>query len=811
MLADFPLRVYLARGESKAHAGQVFMETTRVNICYRPLRVAWAIRSGDRDALRQAVRLTHTLWGGRFNPIVVVDRPDEARQIIDLFRADIVWPVGVAESVTKFPELFPHLRRPFFHDSLLPRHAGHPTRAQLLDVHNMLVFSRHTPEWKAIDAQGIRAVMWTDDDPLADTFLMQYGAYPAPGEIGIDYGDLLSQVTLAINIDVDKNAPIPTAIYDHASLGYLTRHRIYRHHSVRPAWDYPGFFVGDVSDFDDLIRFWNIRAADIQVHFVDPAHMARYLAILPDLDQRMRADLLHLTEPRQRVTVWSREDNIDNAHKILEGQPINLCPIGDRFWSGAVRPPMMILGEASSLGVFSDESGKRKLSYSLNDKPFSSDNWFHSQHLVSSVQAHGADEQQTFEPPYVPEMNEFIGWTMQGRHEIVRVEPERVGVVVNACDNDSYLYALPVAAFVEKVFETIGLRAKLSAGGLITRQLIARLGGVNGARVFKIPGVRRLLKTFGPTHPFTKAAALSIIGGRDERNPEAKFSDHVDLYIEPREIGQPLTPPMVFTYLVDKGLLRIGAELKCSTCSLPSWIALDALKQSNICELCGATFDGTRQLVNGQFHYRRTGVLGLEKNSQGAIPVALVLQQLDIALGGVFRENMYTPSYELEPLEGTTLPPCEVDFMQIIPQKFPDRIEIILGECKDERSPINAADVENLRRVADALPVNRFEPYILFAKLAPFTREEVALARTLNGPYQRRVILLTARELEPYHLYERTQKETGITAHGVSADELAAVTAHLYFTEQALATVTSDDPISQLDTPVEDPDSCEGA
>jgi hypothetical protein len=43
--------------------------------------------------------------------------------------------------------------------------------------------------------------------------------------------------------------------------------------------------------------------------------------------------------------------------------------------------------------------------------------------------------------------------------------------------------------------------------------------------------------------------------------------------------------------------------------------------------------------------------------------------------------------------------------------------------------------------------------------------------------------MLTARELEPYHLYERTQKETGITAHGISPDELAAVTTQLYFTD----------------------------
>jgi hypothetical protein len=52
---------------------------------------------------------------------------------------------------------------------------------------------------------------------------------------------------------------------------------------------------------------------------------------------------------------------------------------------------------------------------------------------------------------------------------------------------------------------------------------------------------------------------------------------------------------------------------------------------------------------------------------------------------------------------------------------------------------LDGTDVENLRGVADALAANRFEAYILFAKLAPFTPEEIALARTLNGEYQRRL------------------------------------------------------------------------
>ena len=225
---------------------------------------------------------------------------------------------------------------------------------------------------------------------------------------------------------------------------------------------------------------------------------------------------------------------------------------------------------------------------------------------------------------------------------------------------------------------------------------------------------------------------------------------------------------MVFDYLVDKGLFRIGAELKCPNCNLASWIALDLLKQENICELCGRNFDGTRQLVNGVFHYRRTGVLGLERNTQGAVPVALVLQQLSVNLGSFGQNVVYAPSYDLVPHDGIDLRPCELDFIMILSRTYPDKTEIILGECKDRGGTIDVNDVENLRRVADLLPGERFETYILFAKLASFTEAEIVLAKSINGPYQQRVILLTARELEPYRIFEHTKMELGVDAYGGS-------------------------------------------
>jgi hypothetical protein len=114
------------------------MDTARIDICYRPLRIAWAIRSGDKAAFRKAVRLTHTLWGGRFNPIVMADRADEARKIVDLFRADMIVPIGDWAEVQEFPALFPHLINPFFGDALFTKDTHNRARARILDVHNAL-------------------------------------------------------------------------------------------------------------------------------------------------------------------------------------------------------------------------------------------------------------------------------------------------------------------------------------------------------------------------------------------------------------------------------------------------------------------------------------------------------------------------------------------------------------------------------------------------------------------------------------------------------------------------------------------------
>jgi hypothetical protein len=70
----------------------------------------------------------------------------------------------------------------------------------------------------------------------------------------------------------------------------------------------------------------------------------------------------------------------------------------------------------------------------------------------------------------------------------LRAEPERLGVIIDAADTDASIRALSVSDLFERVFDLGGFSVKPSNGGLIARQLVTRLGGLQGARVFKIPG-----------------------------------------------------------------------------------------------------------------------------------------------------------------------------------------------------------------------------------------------------------------------------------------------------------------------------------
>lgn len=336
------------------------MESVRADICYRPLRIGWAIRAGDMDAFRAATRLSFALWGGRFNPIIIVDHRDEAESLIDVFRVDVILPIGDSEDVKGFVKRFPYLIKPFHSESVFMGDGEGGARSQVLDIHNALVHLHRKPEWKTVKEQGVRLFTWAPDDPLADIFLMQFGDYPNPDEILIHYRDLLREASEATEVKIDPTAKLPADIFEHPSIAFMSRCGLQRHYGVRAGWDTPGFFSGDYQNLDDLVCCWNLRAADIPVLFVDPKHLDRYELAIESWDKTMREMVSHRRhEFEQRLAVWVREESLNGhtpealteALKPFGARASAVCTVGEGSWNGLnIRPPTMHFGRVSTLG-----------------------------------------------------------------------------------------------------------------------------------------------------------------------------------------------------------------------------------------------------------------------------------------------------------------------------------------------------------------------------------------------------------------------------------------------------------------------------
>ncbi len=451
------------------------METLRVDICYRPLRIGWAIREGDIGAFRQAVKLSHAIWGGQFNPIIIIDREEEANQLVELFRVDLIIPIGETNEVKEFPKKFPHLLKPFLLEDLFLSSRGKNNKCQVLDVLNTLVYLQNTTEGKAIKETGFRIYSWQLNDPLSDIFLIQFGAYPDKQEIGVDYRDTLLKMLDATEHAIDLTSAIPSESLNFPTISSLSRYGLKRHYSIREGMNFSGFFVGDAKNVDDLVCYWNLRAADISLWFVDPSHFERYIDIVSPLGERAMSglDSQHNMEPR--VAIWSYDRSIESFRRFFSNPQMTACLISDEIWNGSnVRAPMMYFGDSSTLGIVGNEKNQFSVSFALNEKPFSDNIWFHTQHLIASVSFLGGlyrNEQYTYNLPYIPDFNMFYGREMY-LYNRLRIESERIGIIINATENSIGLNAISVAKLFQRIFEMAAYNSEVSSGGLIARQLI---------------------------------------------------------------------------------------------------------------------------------------------------------------------------------------------------------------------------------------------------------------------------------------------------------------------------------------------------
>jgi hypothetical protein len=543
-----------------------------------------------------------------------------------------------------------------------------------------------------------------------------------------------------------------------------------------------GFYVGSAQSFDDLVNFWNLRAFGVNVLFLDPDHFDRLAFLRDSFTEHIAQIQSRVRETDRTIAVWSRSQDAVVRLKFSHDLVPHFNQVGGlNILSGNRRPPLHYIAERRLLGTLSEHFGKPAIVFQLPEKPFPIEDPLDlsDQHFVVSISriTTMSDDLHTFWTPFLPDLNRWVGRELVMNSKEVRVELDGFGVICPITEEHLQVYAIQKFDLAKRLFEFAGIDAQASHPGRIATRLISQLGGLQGCRVLKIAGVRQLIKEHGASQEFNWATAIRTIGCGTPNTPQPSFSEYENLYIESRSMTSKLTPIDAFHYLLGKGVFRAGINLQCPNCELSFWIQLDDIATQAECVYCGNRFTCTRQLGRDPWQYRRSGLFGLDNNQEGSVPVALTLQQLDANLHNSSSSLLIT---NLKLGRGPKNPDCETDLFVAI-QEY-DRISIAVGECKDAKGEITAEDVSNMMAVANAFPSSYFDCYVIFAKTGSFTQTEIdrcKQAQSASG--HSRIIMLSARELEPYFFYERASREFEVTATVNSLGHLARSTSQLYF------------------------------
>lgn len=116
-------------------------------------------------------------------------------------------------------------------------------------------------------------VHWDAEDPLRDILLATFGGYPPAAEIGIDYEGFTRDNLNPSHYWAKKGEALPTYLLEKTTPSEVSGFEL--NWDRIPHATTLGFYAGSVGDFEDLVNYWNLRAAGLNILFLDPKYSDR--------------------------------------------------------------------------------------------------------------------------------------------------------------------------------------------------------------------------------------------------------------------------------------------------------------------------------------------------------------------------------------------------------------------------------------------------------------------------------------------------------------------------------------------------------
>ena len=267
------------------------MKSRYINVKTKPIRIGWCIQQDDYESLKTALELNHTLWGGRFNPIIPIGKDTNENNLIEKFNVDVLHNINENEEVSTYINQFEYLKIPFPVNYL---DISHPSTKIQIDK---------------LDTLQPHFYTWSDEDPLSLILLASVGSYPEDK----NYTTLFKSIPNYKEEVLKENNPLPLNLHNvflpfHLSSYYIKGDK---NESF-------GFYLGDSNDFDDLINFWNLRAADNNIWFYDPKHKNR----LDNFKQSFIEFFLKTKGEHEHLYLFRKDNELDISSLVGENHSI---------------------------------------------------------------------------------------------------------------------------------------------------------------------------------------------------------------------------------------------------------------------------------------------------------------------------------------------------------------------------------------------------------------------------------------------------------------------------------------------------------
>lgn len=743
------------------------MTSGTVTIRVRPLRVGFLVDPTDRMGLYHAIELSTFLWGGSYNPIIPAYR-----------RTPVKWEAHRVRHLPLPSEIIEGYLTGFDPDLVVPigscaNRAFHVGNRDIVSADELIGVLENS----ASPTYGIGLIDLLNDfienelkykrnDDLQVTFLelprayrlflaSVFGVLPTTAQKIIDKRFLShpaiskGQVTLNRFLDVLRSPNLfPRRLSSWALQDTPLRN--------------PTLFVCDATSAQDVIDFWNLRAAGVYVIPVpiQAANTAGVKAFALKFIERNYQPYRHNPSMFHHTTVQRSRSLSEDVVKDF-CQSLNIPKVEHnahpkyllqwwypRLWDAWARDNAS--GEDIAFPFAYEEErriaeGEERLELRTQDPKFDA---FHD---YSSKPRFANEFSFRFFTSKEPVAEVFPEGSRELSSAIGRVgyfnwRFSKFGPVFLAHNyRDLIFLDLPLSeAVMTHWFRERGWKVSLSGPGKIAKQLLKQLGGVYGISQLAHHGVMELLGELENEAGLPRQAVVAKL--KQVIQSDGLFDD-AEHFLEG---------------LLSANALRLGAKIQCPVCTRHNWYQLNVLDYELRCRFCLSDYSPPLKSPKDiQWTYRAHGPFA-GSVAQGAFTVLLTLK----LLGGDFDRGV-TPlfSYVAEK-DGKRL---EADLTCLYrPSTWRQKgTYIVHAECKSFNR-FETKDIERMKGLAAAFPGSA----LVFATLCDTLKDsEVKLIRGLVLSERRKrlhqkvssqVIVLTGTELFSHRIGEAWKGKGGL-------------------------------------------------